>query len=178
MSTQQHSGLVGMSRGTYLRLLVFFLAPAIIIYSTFSIYPLIATIINSLYLPAAGRQLPVQRARQLRHAALRRRRGPARSGTRSATTSIFFVIHMVVQNPIGLVLAALLSLPRLKLPRHLSHPDLHADHALGRGHRLHLAADPLAARGASPRCSCSSSAWAFSSRPGSARNRPPFSPYR
>src|SRR5437016_2839838 len=50
MSSQPETGIVGMDRGTFLRLLAFFLAPAALIYSLFSIYPLLATIFNSLYL--------------------------------------------------------------------------------------------------------------------------------
>ena len=107
------TGLVGMSRARYLRLLVFFLGPAFIIYSVFAIYPLIATIINSLYFrqPDGGYIF---------------------NGLGNFTTLLtdttwskpfwnaflnncyFFAVHMLVQNPIGLALAALLSLPRLK----------------------------------------------------------------
>lgn len=113
MSSNQHT-LVGMNRGSYLRLLVFFLAPAVVIYSLFSIYPLLATIVNSLY--------------------LRHHDGSSTFvGFSNFTTLLtdptwsvpfwnalknnfmFFLIHMFVQNPIGLALAAILSLPRLKL---------------------------------------------------------------
>ena len=108
------TGIVGMNRGTYLRLLAFFLAPAVIIYTLFSIYPLIATIINSLYL------------RQPDGSYLFNGLGNFTTLLTDTTWSVpfwnafrnnclFFLIHMVVQNPIGLVLAALLSLPRLRL---------------------------------------------------------------
>lgn len=102
-----------MGRGTYLRLLAFFLAPAVIVYSAFSIYPLIATIINSLY----------DRQDDGSHIFV----GLANFSTLLTDTTwsapfwnafwnngFFFLIHMLVQNPIGLLLAALLSLPRLR----------------------------------------------------------------
>ena len=49
-ATGADGGIVGMSRGSYLALLAFFLGPAVIVYTVFSIYPLLATIFNSLYL--------------------------------------------------------------------------------------------------------------------------------
>ena len=108
------NGLVGMDRGTYLRLLAFFLAPAVIIYTLFSIYPLVATIVNSLYL------------RQPDGSYIFNGLGNFTTLLTDTTWSVpfwnafrnnclFFLIHMAVQNPIGLVLAALLSLPRLRL---------------------------------------------------------------
>lgn len=113
MAQEQHSGLVGMPQGTYLRLLVFFLGPAVVVYTLFSIYPLLATIINSLY------------SRQNDGTYLWEGLGNFRTLLTDPTWSgpfwnalrnnfIFFLIHMCVQNPIGLLLAALLSLPRLR----------------------------------------------------------------
>jgi raffinose/stachyose/melibiose transport system permease protein len=108
------SGLVGLNRNAYLTLLAFFLAPAVIIYSVFSIYPLIATIINSLYLRQPDGSFNFN--------------GLGNFATLLTDTTwsvpfwnafrnncLFFLIHMCVQNPIGLALAALLSLPRLRL---------------------------------------------------------------
>jgi raffinose/stachyose/melibiose transport system permease protein len=109
---QQHQ-LVGVSRAEYLRVLVFFLAPAILIYTLFSIYPLIDTIIASFYDKQDDGSY-------------------VWNGIANFTTLLtdptwsqpfwnafwnnckFFIIHMLVQNPIGLVLAALLSLPVLR----------------------------------------------------------------
>ncbi|MCA3561133.1 MAG: sugar ABC transporter permease [Aestuariivirga sp.] len=102
-----------MPQGAYLRLLLFFLGPAVLVYSLFSIYPLLATIINSLY------------SRQNDGAYLWEGLGNFRTLLLDPTWSvpfwnalrnnfIFFLIHMCVQNPIGLLLAALLSLPRLR----------------------------------------------------------------
>jgi raffinose/stachyose/melibiose transport system permease protein len=108
----QHA-LVGLSRGAYLRVLAFFLAPAVIIYSVFSIYPLVDTILNSLYSKQNDGSY-------------------VWNGINNFTTLLidptwsqpfwnafwnnckFFFIHMFVQNPIGLLLAALLSLPVLR----------------------------------------------------------------
>lgn len=113
MASGPETGIVGMSRGNYLRVLAFFLAPAVLVYSLFSIYPLIATIFNSLYLRQPDNSFVFV--------------GLGNFGTLLADTTwsvpfwnafrnncLFFLIHMAVQNPIGLVLAALLSLPRLR----------------------------------------------------------------
>lgn len=90
-----------------------FLAPALAIYTFFSIYPLIDTIRLSLY---AGDEtgLPhfigLGNFRTLLF-------DPAWSGqfwNALRNNLAFFVIHMIVQNGIGLGLAMLLSLPRLK----------------------------------------------------------------
>ena len=113
-ATGADGGIVGMSRGSYLALLAFFLGPAVIIYTVFSIYPLLATIINSLYL------------RQPNGAYIFNGLGNFSTLLTDTTWSVpfwnafrnncyFFLIHMLVQNPIGLALAAMLSLPRLRL---------------------------------------------------------------
>lgn len=102
-----------MQRSAFLRMLFVFLAPAVFIYSIFAIYPLVATIINSLYAKTADG-------------------GTTWNGLGNFATLLsdetwskpfwnalwnnfkFFLIHMFVQNPIGLALAALLSLPVLR----------------------------------------------------------------
>lgn len=107
------SGLVGVTRGAYTRALFFFLAPAVLIYSAFSIYPLLNTIVNSFYDKQDNGTFIY-------------------NGIANFTTLLtdptwsapfwnafwnnckFFFIHMMVQNPIGLLLAALLSLPILR----------------------------------------------------------------
>lgn len=105
--------IVGMSRSAYASVLLFFLAPAVIIYTLFSIYPLVDTIIHSFYSKQDdGSHIW--------------------NGVTNFTTLLtdptwsqpfwnafwnnvkFFLIHMFVQNPIGLLLAALLSLPVLR----------------------------------------------------------------
>ena len=114
LSASPHSSIVGMSRATYVRLLVFFLAPAVLVYSTFSIYPLLDTIFNSLY--------DKQNDGSYTYVGLANFTTLLTDETWSApfwnafwNNCLFFAIHMCVQNPIGLLLAALLSLPRLRL---------------------------------------------------------------
>ncbi len=93
--------------------LLFFLGPAVVIYTMFAVYPLAATILSSLYMKTPDG-------------------GTTWNGLGNFWTLLFdptwsvpfwnafwnnckfFLIHMVVQNPIGLALAALLSLPRLR----------------------------------------------------------------
>jgi len=107
------NAIVGMGRGSYVALLAFFLGPAVVIYTVFSIYPLFATIFNSLYLRQPG------------GAYLFNGLGNFQTLLTDTTWSVpfwnafrnncyFFLIHMLVQNPIGLALAAMLSLPRLR----------------------------------------------------------------
>ena len=91
---------------------------------------------------------------------------------------IFFAIHMVVQNSIGLALAVLLSLPALAGAQRLPHADLPADDAVGRHHRLHLAAHPLAALGHRQGRARPRSVSAAGSRPGSGWKAPRWSPSR
>jgi raffinose/stachyose/melibiose transport system permease protein len=92
--------------------IVVFLAPALIIYTIFSIYPLIDTIRLSLYAgdeTGARHYVGLDNFRTLLT-------DPAWSGqfwNALRNNLIFFAIHMVVQNGIGLGLAMLLSLPRL-----------------------------------------------------------------
>jgi raffinose/stachyose/melibiose transport system permease protein len=112
-NAKPQSGLVGMTRAAYIRTLLFFLTPAVLIYSVFSIYPLVNTIVNSFYDKQDNGSFIFN--------------GIANYKTLLAdpTWSVpfwnafwnnckFFFIHMLVQNPIGLVLAALLSLPVLR----------------------------------------------------------------
>ena len=113
MATPTENSLMGVSRASYLRMLAFFLAPAVIVYSLFSIYPLAATIFSSLYL------------RQTDGSTVFNGLGNFNTLLTDTTWSIsfwnamknnvlFFIIHMCVQNPIGIVLAAILSLPQLR----------------------------------------------------------------
>ena len=103
-----------MSRTAYLLLLAVFLAPAVIIYSTFSIYPLLATIFNSFYdRQDDGTSLFVGLSNFTTLLLDPTWSVPFWNAFRN--NCLFFLIHMCVQNPIGLVLAALLSLPRLNL---------------------------------------------------------------
>jgi raffinose/stachyose/melibiose transport system permease protein len=93
--------------------LFFFLAPAVLIYSLFSIYPLLNTVLNSFY------------DKQDNGTFIFNGIGNFTTLLADPTWSApfwnafwnnckFFAIHMLVQNPIGLLLAALLSLPVLR----------------------------------------------------------------
>ena len=114
MSAQQQHHLTGMSRGQYIRLLVFFLGPALVVYTLFSVYPLAATIINSFYLRASdGSQTFAGFDNFRRLLADTVWSVPFWNALKNNV--VFFLIHMLVQNPVGLVLAALLSLPKLAL---------------------------------------------------------------
>ena len=89
-----------------------FLAPALAIYTLFSIYPLIDTIRLSLY---AGDETGAQSFAGLENfrTLLSDPNWSGQFWNAFRNNLIFFAIHMVVQNGIGLGLAMLLSLPRL-----------------------------------------------------------------
>jgi raffinose/stachyose/melibiose transport system permease protein len=114
MTSGAETGIVGMSRATYLRLLAFFLAPAALIYTVFSIYPLVATIFNSLYLRQPDGSYIYNSLGNF-HTLLTDTAWSAPFWNAFRNNCYFFLIHMCVQNPIGLALAAMLSLPRLRL---------------------------------------------------------------
>jgi raffinose/stachyose/melibiose transport system permease protein len=105
--------LVGMSAGAYAKVLLFFLAPAVIIYATFSIYPLVDTVINSFYSKQNDGSYLWNGADNF----VTLLNDPTWSTpfwNAFWNNCKFFLIHMLVQNPIGLALAALLSLPVLR----------------------------------------------------------------
>jgi raffinose/stachyose/melibiose transport system permease protein len=88
--------------------IVVFLAPAVIIYTLFMIYPLIDSLRYSLYSPnAEGSEIFVGLANYQKLTTdplwAPRLWGALKNNV------VFFVIHMLVQNPIGLFLASLLS---------------------------------------------------------------------
>lgn len=93
-------------------ILAFFLAPAFVIYAAFSVYPLLSTMVLSTYQPAAEEGLRF--AGLANFATLfgdESWSGPFWNALWNNT--VFFAIHMAVQNPVGILLAGLLSLPRL-----------------------------------------------------------------
>ncbi len=112
MSSEQHH-LVGMSRGRYVTLLAVFLGPALLVYSMFSIYPLIDTIFNSFYAKQPDGSYIYNGLGNF-HTLLFDETWSKPFWNAFWNNCVFFFIHMCVQNPIGLLLAALLSLPRLK----------------------------------------------------------------
>jgi raffinose/stachyose/melibiose transport system permease protein len=108
------NGIVGMARGSYLGLLAFFLAPAVIIYTVFSIYPLVATIFNSFYFRLSDGSYIFNGLGNF-HTLLADTTWSVPFWNAFRNNCYFFLIHMCVQNPIGLALAAMLSLPHLRL---------------------------------------------------------------
>ena len=113
-TTGAGSSIVGMGRGAYLRLLTFFMAPAVIIYTVFSVYPLLATIFNSLYLRQPDGSYILNGLGNF-HTLLTDTTWSVPFWNAFRNNCYFFLIHMGVQNPIGLALAALLSLPHLRM---------------------------------------------------------------
>ena len=92
--------------------IVVFLAPAVLVYSLIMILPLYGTLQLSLFPTSTA-------ARSSSASTISSRCSPTRagrpaSGTRCGNNIWFFIIHMLVQNPIGMLLAALLSSPRLR----------------------------------------------------------------
>src|SRR5580698_7306093 len=105
--------VASMPRSRFAGLMLLFLGPAVAIYSLFSIYPLLATISLSTYSTGqTGDHIFV---------------GLANFTTLLTDTTwskpfwnallnnfLLFCVHMAVQNPIGIILAGLLSLPALR----------------------------------------------------------------
>ena len=113
MAASISSGIVGLSRGAKLRVLIFFLAPAVAVYTLFAIYPLLATIFSSFYSKSTGTPSTFVGLDNFRTLLTDTTwSGPFWNALKN--NFFFFLIHMLVQNPIGLGLAALLSLPRLR----------------------------------------------------------------
>jgi len=92
--------------------IVVFMAPALLVYTAIMILPLIETLRLSFYNTVDGAQSFVGFANyQVLFGDVRW----ARDFWNALTNNlIFFAIHMCVQNPIGIALAALLSLPKLR----------------------------------------------------------------
>ena len=89
-----------------------FLAPAVLVYTAIMIVPLFATLNLSLF-TQVDRQ-PVWNGLGNFHTLFGDPRWSVAFWNALANNSWFFVIHMLVQNPIGILLAALLSNPRLR----------------------------------------------------------------
>jgi raffinose/stachyose/melibiose transport system permease protein len=89
-----------------------FLAPAVLVYSAFMIIPLFGTLYQSTFTRIEGAQVFVglDNFRTL----FGDPRWSASFWNALGNNLWFFVIHMLVQNPIGILLAALLSSPRLR----------------------------------------------------------------
>ncbi len=103
-----------MPRGKRAGLLLLFLGPAVAIYTLFSIYPLIATMGLSTYTsdPSGARHFVGLANFEV---LLGNSLWSKPFWNAFGNNLIFFAVHMCVQNPIGIALAGLLSLPGLKL---------------------------------------------------------------
>jgi len=102
-----------MPRGRFAGLLFLFLGPAVAIYSLFSIYPLIATMGLATYTSdntGALHYVGLANFQTLLGDAL----WSKPFWNAFSNNMIFFAVHMLVQNPIGIALAGLLSLPGLR----------------------------------------------------------------
>ena len=89
-----------------------FLMPAFVIYSAIMILPLIETLRLSLYNTVDGQSVFVGLSNF--KTLFGDERWAASFWNALRNNLVFFVIHMLVQNPIGVALAAMLSLPRLR----------------------------------------------------------------
>jgi raffinose/stachyose/melibiose transport system permease protein len=106
--------VASMPRGRFIALMALFLGPAVAIYTLFSIYPLIATMALSTYTTdSAGTYSFVGLANFVTLLADAVWSKPFWNA--AWNNLVFFAVHMAVQNPIGIALAGLLSLPGLKL---------------------------------------------------------------
>ena len=99
-------------RGPWTTYIFVFLAPAAVIYTVFSIYPLLDTIWLSLYeQDSTGARHFVGIGNFVTLLTDERWVGPFWNAF--VNNVVFFIVHMCVQNTIGLALAVLLSLPAL-----------------------------------------------------------------
>lgn len=99
-----------MTKKTFPTHLAVFLAPAVVIYSVFMIYPLLDSLRLSLFAPTPDNPRVEQFVGLANYQRLLtdplwapRLQGAIRNNF------VFFIIHMVVQNPIGLILATILT---------------------------------------------------------------------
>ncbi|MBZ0281148.1 MAG: sugar ABC transporter permease [Anaerolineae bacterium] len=88
--------------------IVVFLAPAVIVYTLFMVYPLIDSLRLSLFAPDASGQEVFVGLQNYQRLFTDEFLSPRLWGA-IRNNLVFFAIHMLVQNPIGLLLAALLS---------------------------------------------------------------------
>jgi raffinose/stachyose/melibiose transport system permease protein len=93
--------------------IIVFLAPAVIVYTLFMIYPLVDSLRLSLYAPNDIDQEVFVGLDNYQRLTTDEFLEPRLKGA-IKNNLVFFAIHMFVQNPIGLMLAALLSSPFIK----------------------------------------------------------------
>jgi raffinose/stachyose/melibiose transport system permease protein len=105
--------VASMPRARFAWLMLLFLGPAVVIYSMFSIYPLLATISLSTYTTnETGDYIFVGLSNFVTLLTDTVWSKPFWNALLNNT--ILFCVHMVVQNPVGVALAGLLSLPSLR----------------------------------------------------------------
>ena len=92
--------------------IIIFLAPAVIVYSAIMIFPLFATLRLSLFTEIDQARVFV--GLQNFYTLFGDPRWSASFWNSMANNFQFFIIHMLVQNPIGVLLAAILSSPKLR----------------------------------------------------------------
>ncbi len=99
-----------MSRKRFPTHIIVFLAPAVIIYTVFMIYPLVDSLRLSLYAPSAENPQVEEFVGLQNYQTLFTdpNYAPRLQGA-VQNNFIFFAVHMLVQNPIGLLLATLLT---------------------------------------------------------------------
>jgi raffinose/stachyose/melibiose transport system permease protein len=103
-----------MPRARLAGLMLFFLGPAVAIYTAISIYPLVATMALSTYrTTSTGQPYFVGLSNFVTLLTDAVWSGPFWNAAWNNLK--FFIVHMLVQNPIGVALAGLLSLPNLRL---------------------------------------------------------------
>ncbi len=103
-----------MPKAKLIGLLALFLGPAVVVYTAFSIYPLLATMQLSTFTGESGGGVHFVGLANFR-TLLTDDLWSESFCNAFKNNMIFFAIHMAVQNPIGIALAGLLSLPGLKL---------------------------------------------------------------
>jgi raffinose/stachyose/melibiose transport system permease protein len=103
-----------MPKAKLIGLLSLFLGPAVVIYTAFSIYPLLATMQLATFTGESGGGFHFVGLANFQ-TLLTDSLWSAPFWNAFKNNMIFFAIHMAVQNPIGIALAGLLSLPGLKL---------------------------------------------------------------
>jgi raffinose/stachyose/melibiose transport system permease protein len=90
--------------------IVVFLAPAVLIYTVFMIYPLIGSLARSLYAPTAANPQVLEFVGLSNYEYLFTNQNWAPRLQGAVVNNFhFFIVHMLVQNPIGLLLATLLT---------------------------------------------------------------------
>ena len=89
-----------------------FLAPATLIYTVFAIYPIAESLRLSLFRPVDGERVFVGLANYAR--LVGEPYWAEQFGNAFANNVLLFLMHMLIQNPIALALAAMLSVPTLR----------------------------------------------------------------